>query len=452
MSESITHRHHVVVIGSGFGGLFAAKRLKRAGVDVTMISRTTHHLFQPLLYQVATGILSEGEIAPATREILRRRKYVQVLLGEVTDIDLNAHIVVSCAGDKTTTTHYDSLIVAAGATTSYFGHDEFELTAPGLKSIDDALELRGRILSAYEYAELEQDEATRAEWMTFAVVGAGATGVEMAGQISELARRTLKNDYRAIDTRKTRIVLVDALDDVLGAFGTKLSAGAARQLDKLGVEVWLGEKVIAVDDRSVTVEDKSGSRTRLPARTIVWAAGVQASALGRTLAEQSGAETDRGGRIKVQPDCSLPGHPEVFVIGDMMTLNNYPGVAQVAMQQGRYAADQIRRRINRKPDQKPFHYFDKGSMATISRFKAVANVGPLRFGGFIAWLLWLVIHVLYLVGFKNRITTVLHWAVSFIGRGRSQRTTTSQQLVGRAAVHELGVRDLAPPPEPADSR
>ncbi len=435
MSESLSRRHHVVVIGSGFGGLFTAKRLKRAGVDVTLISRTTHHLFQPLLYQVATGILSEGEIAPATREVLRRRKYVTVLLGEVTDIDLQARTVVSNGGEITTTTHYDSLVVAAGAGTSYFGHDEFAVNAPGLKSIDDALELRGRILSAFEFAELEQDEGLRNEWLTFAVIGAGATGVEMAGQISELSRRTLAKDFRGIDTRRARIVLIDALDDVLGAFGTKLSAGAARQLEKLGIEIWLAERVIDVDERSVTVEDKSGARARIPARTIVWAAGVKASPLGAMLAEQSGAEIDRSGRIKVAPDCSLPGHPEVFVIGDMMTLNDYPGVAQVAMQQGKYVADQIGRRVHRKPDQKPFRYFDKGSMATISRFRAVASIGPLRFGGFIAWVLWLVVHVMYLVGFKNRVTTVLHWAVSFIGRGRAQRTTTYQQIVGRTRTH-----------------
>jgi NADH:ubiquinone reductase (H+-translocating) len=442
MSDSISHRHHVVVIGSGFGGLFAAKRLKRANVDVTLISRTTHHLFQPLLYQVATGILSEGEIAPATREVMRRRTYVQVLLGEVTGIDLANRVVESSAGGKVTRTTYDSVIVAAGATTSYFGHDEFQNDAPGLKSIDDALEVRGRILSAYEFAELEQDEKKREEWLTFAVVGAGATGVEMAGQISELARRTLVKDYRSIDTRRTRIVLVDAMDTVLGAFGTKLSAGAAKQLKKLGVEVWLDEKVIMVDERGLTVEDKSGVRTRIPARTVVWAAGVKASSLTESLAEQTGAERDRSGRIAVLPDTTLPGHPEVFVIGDMMTLNGYPGVAQVAMQQGRYAADQIARRLRGKAAQGPFEYFDKGSMATISRFKAVASVGPLRFGGFIAWVLWLVIHVLYLVGFKNRVTTVLHWAVSFIGRGRSQRTTTLVQLANRGA----DTTDATPPP------
>src|SRR4051794_10329376 len=431
MTETISRRQHVVVIGSGFGGLFAAKRLKRAGVDVTLISRTTHHLFQPLLYQVATGILSEGEIAPATREILRRRKNVRVLLGDVEDINLQDRAVVSTAGDITTTTHYDSLIVAAGATTSYFGHDEYAIDAPGLKSVDDALEIRGRILSAFEYAELESDPALRDEWLTFAVIGAGATGVEMAGQISELARRTLAQDYRGIDTTKARILLIDAMDDVLGTFGTKLSAGAAKQLEKLGIDVWLAERVVDVDDHGLTVEDKSGRRTRIPARTIVWAAGVKASPLANSLAQQSGAELDRGGRIKVRPDCSLPGHPDVFVIGDMMSLNDYPGVAQVAMQQGKYVADQIGHRLRRKPDQKPFKYFDKGSMATISRFRAVASIGPLRFGGFIAWVLWLIIHVMYLVGFKNRITTVLHWAVSFIGRGRSQRTTTHDQITGR---------------------
>jgi NADH dehydrogenase len=424
MTAAISRRHRVVVIGSGFGGLFAAKRLGKAGVDVTLISRTTHHLFQPLLYQVATGILSEGEIAPATREVLRRRKYVQVLLGEVTGIDLAARTVTSVAGDLATVTPYDSLIVAAGATTSYFGHDEFAPDAPGLKSIDDALAIRRRVLSAFEFAELTPPGPERDEWLTFAVIGAGATGVEMAGQISELARRTLANDYRGIDPRTARIVLIDAMSDVLGTFGTRLSAKAAGQLEKMGIEVWLNEKVVDVDGRGLTVEDHSGTRTRVPARTVVWAAGVQASPLARALAEQTGAELDRGGRIKVEPDCSLPGHPEVFAIGDMMSLNGYPGVAQVAMQQGKYVADQIARRLQRKPDQKPFTYFDKGSMATISRFRAVASIGPLRFGGFVAWLLWLVIHVMYLVGFKNRVTTVLHWAVSFIGRGRAQRTTT----------------------------
>ena len=437
-------RHHVVIIGSGFGALFAAKRLKRANVDVTMISRTTHHLFQPLLYQVATGILSEGEIAPTTREILRNQANVQVLLGDVYEIDVEARTVTSTAGAITSVTPYDSLIVAAGASTSYFGNDDFEIHAPGLKSIDDALELRGRILGAFELAEIESDEADRQDWLTFVVVGAGATGVEMAGQISELAHRTLVRDFRSIDTRKARIVLVDAIDTVLPAFGTKLGAGAARQLDKLGVDVWLDEKVVAVDDNSLTVEDKAGVRTRIGTHTIVWAAGVRASSLARKLADQTGAETDRGGRIKVQPDCTLPGHPEIYVIGDMMSLNDYPGVAQVAMQQGSYSADAIKGRLQGNEPKKPFHYFDKGSMATISRFRAVAQVGNFHFSGFIAWLLWLVIHVFYLVGFKNRVATVAHWAVSFLGRSRAQRTMTHQQTVGRSALHRLDIPHLGP--------
>ncbi|MEO9139898.1 MAG: NAD(P)/FAD-dependent oxidoreductase [Jatrophihabitans sp.] len=445
MTSTISQRHRVVVIGSGFGGLFAAKRLKRANVDVTLISKTTHHLFQPLLYQVATAILSEGEIAPATREVLRRQDNVRTLLGDVSDVDLEARTVTSHAGGNATTTAYDSLIVAAGAHTSYFGNDDFKTYAPGLKSIDDALEVRGRILSAFEFAELEQDEETRKEWQTFVIVGAGATGVEMAGQISEMSHRTLRKDFRSIDPTTSRIVLVDALDNVLGAFGTKLSASAAKQLKKLGVEVWLDEKVVAVDERGITVEDKSGSRTHIPARTVIWAAGVTGSPLANSLAEQSGAEMDRGNRIKVRPDCTLPGHPEVFVAGDMMSLKGYPGVAQVAMQQGKYAADQISRRVKGKAAKGDFKYFDKGSMATISRFKAVANVGKLHFGGFIAWVLWLVIHVLYLVGFKNRVTTVLHWAISFIGRGRAQRATTSQQLVGRNAVNAADLPDDADP-------
>jgi NADH dehydrogenase len=445
MTSTLRRRHRVVVIGSGFGGLFATKELKKADVDITLISRTSQHLFQPLLYQVATGILSEGEIAPPTREILRRQRNAKVVLGEVTGIDVAAHTVTWRGGGRTTVTEYDSLIVAAGAGTSYFGNDNFARYAPGLKSIDDALEVRGRILSAFEFAELEHDPTVREEWLTFVVVGAGATGVEMAGQISELAHRTLVHDFRSIDPRKTRIVLVDALDTVLGNFGTKLSAGAANQLRKLSVEVWLDEKVIDVDARGIVVQDRSGQRTRVPARTVVWAAGVHGSSLANSLAEQTGAELDHGNRVKVQPDCTLPGHAEIYVIGDMMSLKDYPGVAQVAMQQGRYAAHAIERRVAGRTAQKPFSYFDKGSMATISRFRAVASIGKLRFGGFVAWLLWLVIHIFYLVGFKNRVTTVLHWAVSFIGRGRSQRTTTTQQLVARNAVHELEIPDDADP-------
>jgi NADH dehydrogenase len=447
---TLSRRHRVVIIGSGFGGLSAAKRLKKANVDVVMISRTSHHLFQPLLYQVATGILSEGEIAPSTREVLRRQPNVTVLLGEVTGIDVAARTVTSAAGEATTVTAYDSLIVAAGATTSYFGNDHFAQHAPGLKSVDDALELRGRILSAYEFAELDQDDESRGEWLTFAVVGAGATGVEMAGQISELARRTLTRNFRRFDPRRTRIVLVDAADTVLGAFGTRLSAGAVNQLAKLGVEVWLGEKVVDVDAHGLTVEDQSGKRTRIPARTVVWAAGVRGSELANSLAEQTGAQLDRGNRVKTLPDLTLPAHPELFVVGDMASLKSYPGVAQVAMQGGKYAAEQIVRRVRGTAAKGEFRYFNKGDMATISRFRAVANVGNLRFGGFIAWLLWLGVHVMYLVGFKNRVTTILHWAISFLGRGRSERTTFTRQHVGRTA-HTVGCPDEAQPARTAQA-
>ena len=431
--------HQVIVIGSGFGGLFAVKRLKRADASIVLISRTAHHLFQPLLYQVATGILSEGEIAPATREILRKQGNVQVLLGEVTAIDIRRRMVTSAVAGVTTETPYDSLIVAAGACTSYFGSDEFEPFAPGLKCIDDALDLRGRIFGAFELAELSTDDQARREWMTFVVVGGGPTGVEMAGQIAELAYRVLSTDFRRIDTRRTRIVLVDAAGAVLESFGTRLAARAVSQLEKLGITVWLDRKVVCVDARGLTVQDTSGGgQERIEARTVIWAAGVRASGLAAGLAEQTDAQLDGGGRIKVQQDCTLPGHPEIFVIGDMMALDGCPGVAQVAMQQGRYAADQIVRRQEKRQPKGPFRYLDKGSMATISRFRAVASVGRFRFGGIVAWFLWLAIHVIYLVGFRNRVTTVLHWAVSFLGRGRSQRTTTGGQLTGPPGLAQPG--------------
>jgi NADH dehydrogenase len=435
-----------VIIGSGFGALFAAKRLKHAKVDVTLISRTAYHLFQPLLYQVATGILSEGEIAPSIREILGRQQNARVLLSDVYAIDLENKTVTSATADITTVTPYDTLIVAAGASTSYFGNDKFEIYAPGLKSVDDALELRGRIFGAFELAELETDPEVQRELQTFVVVGGGPTGVEMAGQISELAHRTLRHDFRAIDPTKSRIILLDALPSVLGTFGTKLSAKAVKQLEHLGIEVWLNTRVVDVDSTGLKITDEQGREDFIKARTVMWAAGVRASTLGKKLADQSGAEIDRAGRVKVEPDCTLPGYPEVFVIGDMMALNDYPGVAQVAMQSGKYAADQIIRRIDGRGPKGPFKYFDKGSMATISRFSAVASVGPARFSGIIAWFMWLVIHVVYLVGFKNRFTTLIHWAVSFVGSGRSQRVATHQQLVGRIALRSLDIPHLGRPP------
>ena len=430
--------HRVVVIGSGFGGLFATKRLKKAAVQVTVVNRTTHHLFQPLLYQVATGILSEGEIAPATREVLRRQKNARVVLGEVVDIDLEARTVTSETALGTAVTAYDSLVVAAGSTQSYFGHDEFAEDAPGLKTIDDALELRGRIFGAFELAELSEDPAQIDRLLTFAVIGAGPTGVEMAGQIIELARRALPGDFRRIDPRTARVLLIDAADEVLGGFGGKLSAKAEKHMKALGIEVQLGAMVVDVDSTGLVVRDKGGAERRIEAVTKVWAAGVAASPLGRLLGQQSGAEVDRAGRVHVEPDLTLPGHPEVFVIGDMAALG-LPGVAQVALQSGKHAADTIARRAKGLGPQKPFRYRDKGNMATISRFQAVASIGKrIRLAGFVAWVLWLVIHLFFVVGFKNRLTTFLHWVVSFLGSGRAERTATAQQVVARSALVQLG--------------
>ncbi len=437
------------MIGSGFGGLFGTKALRRADVDVTMVAKTTHHLFQPLLYQVATGILSEGEIAPPTREILSGQKNALVILGEVVDIDLEARTVTSTVLNRVTVTPYDSLIVAAGAGQSYFGNDQFAEFAPGMKSIDDALELRGRIFGAFELAEISDDEAEIERLLTFVVVGAGPTGVEMAGQIAELAHRTLRQDFRRINTREARVILLDAAPQVLPPFGAKLGEKTKVELEKLGVEVQLGAMVVDVDEWGLDVQDKDGTRRRIEATTKVWAAGVQASPLGKILGDQSGAPVDRAGRVSVNPDLTLPGHPEVFVVGDMINLNHLPGVAQVAIQGAKYAAKEIERRLSdSKAPPKPFKYFDKGSMATISRFKAVALVGKVRLTGFVAWLMWLGVHLVYLTGFKNRLGALVHWAVSFLGRGRSERTATEQQIFARAALQRLkgGASDLVSSP------
>jgi NADH dehydrogenase len=449
MTPTQAPRHKVVVIGSGFGGLFGTKALRRADVDVTVIAKTTHHLFQPLLYQVATGILSEGEIAPPTREILSSQDNANVILGEVTGIDLEARTVTSKVLGRETVTSYDSLLVAAGASQSYFGNDHFAEFAPGMKSIDDALELRGRIFGAFEMAELG---ATRGDdvdhLLTFVVVGAGPTGVEMAGQIAELAHRTLNKDFRAINTRNARIVLIDAAGQVLPPFGAKLGDKTKSELEKLGVEVMLGAMVTDVDERGLEVKFKDGTVERINSVAKIWAAGVQANPLGKTLSEQTGAPLDRAGRISVNPDLTLPGHPEVFVVGDMISLDNLPGVAQVAIQGAKYAAKEISNRLEGKQPQEPFKYFDKGSMAIISRFRAVAMVGKLRLTGVVAWLMWLGVHLVYLTGFKNRVSALMRWAVTFISNDRSERTTTEQQIFARAALARLrgGAADLVSDP------
>jgi NADH dehydrogenase len=421
--------HRVVVIGSGFGGLFAVKALHGAPVDITLIDRTTHHLFQPLLYQVATGILSEGEIAPPIRDIFKRQRNVDVLLGEVTSIDLTPRTVTSELDGHATVTPYDSLVVAAGAGPSYFGNEQFAAVAPGLKSIDDALVHRGRIFAAFEFADQAESASERDQWLTFAVVGGGPTGVEMAGQLAELSRRSLRDNYRRIDPAASRIVVVEAGPALLAEFGRRLSRKTAAALRKLGIEVLLDTRVVGVDDTGVDTESAQGPQ-RIPARTIVWAAGVSASPLGGLVANAAGAETNRHGQVAVNPDCTLPGHPEVFVVGDLMQMPGTPGVAQVAIQSGRFAAKTIRHRLQGRPPQPHFHYRDKGMLATISRFRAVAAIGPLRIDGTPAWVLWLGVHLFYLVGFKNRVTVVLHWAVSFLGKARSERTAPSLRRSG----------------------
>lgn len=431
-------KHHVVIIGCGFGGLFAAKALKRARVQVTLIDRTNHHLFQPLLYQVATGILSEGQIAPAIRDVLRNHRSLRVVLAEVTHIDPSFRQVTAIEFGRPITITYDSLIVAGGAVTSYFGHDEFRPSASGMKSLDDALHLRGQIFGAFEKAEAENDDRRRRALLTFVVIGGGPTGVEMAGQLKELSRRALRHNYRSIDPSYTRVVLVEGGPQLVATMGPRLSRLTARDLSRMGVEVHVGTMVTGMDAEGVVITKGDGTMVRIDSATKIWAAGTRASPLGAQLAEAAGAPLDQSGRLQVAPDCSLPGHPEIFVVGDQMALDDLPGVAEVAMQSGAHAAHTIRRRLRGKRESKPFHYHDLGTLAVISRFRAVAMVGPVRIGGFIGWLLWLVVHVTFLTGFKNRFGALARWTVSFVGRGRYERA-----LVGRWAE----TRDQ--PPEPA---
>jgi NADH:ubiquinone reductase (H+-translocating) len=429
--------HRVVIIGAGFGGLFAARTLSKAPVAVTVIDKTNHHLFQPLLYQVATGILSEGDIAPPIRDVLRHSKNTEVLAAEVTDIDVAQQTIAVNTLGYTDTVRYDSLIVAAGAAQSYFGHQEFDKYAPGMKSIDDALELRGRIFGAFELAEREPDPEKRRHWLTFVVVGGGPTGVEMAGQIAELSRRSLHNNFRHIDPASARVILVDAGEALIPAFGKRLSGKALSGLRELGVEIHFGAMVTNVDATGVDVKTNDRGDIRIDAGTKMWAAGVSASPLGRMLAEQTGAEVDRSGRVKVRPDLTLPGHPEVFIVGDMIDLDHLPGVAEVAMQGGRFAAKTILRRLESgTTDDKPFKYLDLGDMATISRFQAVAKFGPFRIAGFIGWVLWLFVHLTFLTGFKNRVATVFNWFIAFLGHGRPQRAITAQQVFARRALEQ----------------
>ncbi len=432
-------RHRVLVVGGGFGGLFAARFLRRAPVEVTLIDRVNYHLFQPLLYQVATGILAEGDIAPPIRNVLRRQRNTQIALAEVVAFDIEARNVTARKADgETVPIEYDSMIVAAGAGQSYFGHDEFSRWAPGMKTIDDALELRGRILGAFEMAALEPDPDKRRTWLTFVVVGGGPTGVEIAGQIAELSRRVLPREFHTIDAKSARVLLFDGGKEILAAFGDRLSGKAAKELERLGVEIQTGSIVTDIDRTGVMVKASDGEVRRVDAHTKVWAAGVQASPLAKMLAEATGADCDRAGRIAVLPDCSLPDHPEVFAIGDMMSLDGLPGVAEVAMQQGIHAARTIAHRVRGQEESRPFKYRDLGSMATISRFRAIVSFKGIRVAGFLGWLMWLFVHLAFLTGFKNRFTTVLSWGLTFIGGARSERTLTAQQVIARVAIAEAG--------------
>ena len=427
--------HHVVILGCGFGGLFAARALKGAPVRVTIIDRTNHHLFQPLLYQVATGILSEGQIAPAIRDVLRRMRNLRVVLAEVREIDLAARTIHADEFGQPEIIEYDSLIVACGSAPTYYGHDEFRHAAHGMKTLDDALALRGRIFGAFELAEAEPDADKRRALMTFVVVGGGPTGVEMAGQLRELARRALHRNYRRIDTHQTRVVLVEGGDALVASMGKRLSRITARDLERMGVEIHLGAMVTDMDDQCVVITKRDGSTERIDTPTKVWAAGTNAVGLGKTLADMAGAEVDKGGRVKVQPDCSLASHPEVFVVGDLMALDDLPALAEVAMQSGAHAAHTIERRLEGK-EPKPFHYRDLGTLAVISRFTAVAKVGPIRVGGFLGWLIWLVVHITFLTGFKNRFGALARWTISFIGRGRYERALTGRWVAGRGGTDD----------------
>ena len=438
-TERAVPEHRIVIVGGGFGGLAAAKSLGRARAQVTVIDRRNFHLFQPLLYQVATGSLSPGEIASPLRGVLKRQDNTRVVMAEVVGFDLERHrVLLGHQANKAESGEiaYDSLIVAAGARHSFFGKDEWERYAPGMKTIEQALRIRRRMLMAFEAAELETDPDSRRAWLNFVVVGAGPTGVELAGQIAEIAKYTLRRDFRDIDPREARVMLIEAADRVLPPYAAKLSAKAARSLDQLGVTPMVRTRVIDMDWESVTVSVRGGTPQRIPARTKIWAAGVQASPLARSLAAAAGADVDRAGRVTVDPYLALSGHPEVFVVGDMNRVSDgsgglqpWPGVAQPAIQEGRYAAASIVARLDGRQPVKPFRYIDKGSMATIGRYHAVADISGVQFGGAPAWLSWLLIHLLFLVGMHNRVVVFIRWVLSFVSRSRAQRLVTGESVV-----------------------
>jgi NADH dehydrogenase len=436
MSE--LRERHVVVVGGGFGGLQAVAKLRRAPVEVTLVDRRNFHLFQPLTYQVATGALSPGEIAYPLRAIYKRDGNVRVLMAEVSDFDLDARELLLRSVSPVPVPErlgYETLIVAGGSHYSYFGHEEWKMYAAEVKSLESAVAVRSRLLAAFESAEAEPNAEAREAWLTFVVVGAGPTGVEMAGQVAELARDTLRRDFRTIDPRRARILLVESADRILTGFPPSLSSKAERSLQRLGVTVLTKRTVIGIDAAGVTL-DQDGGPERIASRAVVWAAGVTASSLAGRLADLTGAERDRAGRVTVESDLTLPGHPEVFAIGDMIRTRDLkgepvvlPGVAPVAMQQGRYAAKVIRARL-RGREHRPFRYRDKGNLATIGRAAAVADIKGVRLSGFLAWATWLVVHLWYLIGFQNRLLVLIRWSFSFVTHGRGARLITGASTPG----------------------
>ena len=415
--------HRVVILGGGFGGLYAAKALKRAPVQVTLLDARNFHLFQPLLYQVATGSLSPGEIASPLRSVLRRQKNTRVLLGKAVDLDVASRRVILDDGQGV---DFDSLIVATGSTDSYFGHDEWRRNATSLKSLEEATQIRHKILYAFEAAEREQDPDKQREWLTFAIVGAGPTGVELAGALAEIAHDTLRHDFRSIHPENARIFLFEGAPRVLPTYPEDLSAKAQAALLRLKVTPRTGANVTNIDERGITVKT-AGGESHIAARTVIWAAGVKPSSFADVLERRAGAPRDRKGLVLVNPDCSVPGHPEIFVIGDLAHLEQtgkqLPGVAQVAMQQGEYAAKLIQARL-RGSSLAPFHYFDKGNLAVIGRASAVAQIGPLHLSGLLAWLTWLFVHLMYLVEFSNRVLVFVQWGFLYITFNRGARLIT----------------------------
>ncbi|MGB2670448.1 MAG: NAD(P)/FAD-dependent oxidoreductase [Candidatus Acidiferrum sp.] len=425
--------HRVVILGGGFGGLRAARKLKRAPVDVTLIDRRNFHLFQPLLYQVATGSLSPGEIAAPLRGVLSKQKNTQVLLGEAADIDPVAKRVILRDGAAHS---YDSLIVATGSQSSYYGKDEWREWAPSLKSVEEATAIRHKILYAFESAERSTNMEDVRAWLTFVIVGAGATGLELAGALAEIANETLKNDFRHINPREARIILMEGGSRVLGTYPEDLSAKAEKLVSRLGVEVTKGVMVTEIDADGVNYKSGDESK-RLPAKTVLWAGGVTTNQFGRKLGERTKAETDRSGRIKVGPDLTVPGYPDIFIVGDLaLALGEngkpLPGVAQVAIQGGSYAANIIRARLKGEKNLRPFHYFNKGDMAVIGRAAAVADIFGFHLSGLPAWLVWLFIHLMYIVEFQSRVLVFVQWGFEYITFSRGARLIT-----GTAATDSL---------------